>query len=181
MAAESAAVVAYPSGPRVGGMLRRMGDLFDDRIESWAADFAASPEAGPFPPRVRDRSQDLLAEFLGGACEAGTDPSQIGEAEVRAGLVGRVAGLGLDAETRAAAPDLVAAFLRMLGRQGRVAGGPGLAAFARALAPAFRAARGGGATAPIRREAPKLGPNDPCPCGSGRKWKKCCRATLGGG
>jgi uncharacterized protein len=75
----------------------------------------------------------------------------------------------------------VAAFLRMLGRQGRVAGGPGLAAFARALAPAFRAARGGGATAPIRREAPKLGPNDPCPCGSGRKWKKCCRATLGGG
>jgi uncharacterized protein len=22
--------------------------------------------------------------------------------------------------------------------------------------------------------APKVGRNDPCPCGSGRKWKKCC-------
>ncbi|MFZ4072284.1 MAG: SEC-C metal-binding domain-containing protein [Caulobacterales bacterium] len=22
----------------------------------------------------------------------------------------------------------------------------------------------------------KLGRNDPCPCGSGKKWKKCCGA-----
>ena len=28
--------------------------------------------------------------------------------------------------------------------------------------------------APIRREAPKVGRNDPCPCGSGRKFKQCC-------
>lgn len=26
----------------------------------------------------------------------------------------------------------------------------------------------------IRRELPKTGRNDPCPCGSGRKYKKCC-------
>jgi SEC-C motif-containing protein len=26
----------------------------------------------------------------------------------------------------------------------------------------------------FRREAPKIGRNDPCPCGSGKKWKKCC-------
>jgi hypothetical protein len=24
------------------------------------------------------------------------------------------------------------------------------------------------------REAPKVGRNDPCPCGSGKKYKKCC-------
>jgi SEC-C motif domain protein len=29
------------------------------------------------------------------------------------------------------------------------------------------------AAAPIRREAPKVGRNDPCPCGSGKKYKKC--------
>ncbi|MBN8480636.1 MAG: UPF0149 family protein [Xanthomonadales bacterium] len=28
--------------------------------------------------------------------------------------------------------------------------------------------------APMRREAPKSGRNDPCPCGSGLKFKKCC-------
>jgi len=26
----------------------------------------------------------------------------------------------------------------------------------------------------IRRDAPKVGRNDPCPCGSGKKYKKCC-------
>jgi SEC-C motif-containing protein len=26
----------------------------------------------------------------------------------------------------------------------------------------------------VRRGAPKVGRNDPCPCGSGRKHKKCC-------
>jgi len=29
---------------------------------------------------------------------------------------------------------------------------------------------------PIRRTAPKVGRNDPCPCGSGKKFKKCCGA-----
>jgi preprotein translocase subunit SecA len=28
--------------------------------------------------------------------------------------------------------------------------------------------------ATFRREAPKVGRNDPCPCGSGKKNKKCC-------
>lgn len=26
---------------------------------------------------------------------------------------------------------------------------------------------------PIRRDQPKVGRNDPCPCGSGKKYKKC--------
>lgn len=26
----------------------------------------------------------------------------------------------------------------------------------------------------VRREEPKVGRNDPCPCGSGKKFKKCC-------
>jgi len=28
----------------------------------------------------------------------------------------------------------------------------------------------------VRREAPKVGRNEPCPCGSGKKYKKCCGA-----
>ncbi|MFC1705359.1 YchJ family protein [Planctomycetota bacterium] len=30
------------------------------------------------------------------------------------------------------------------------------------------------ATPPFRRSAPKVGRNDPCPCGSGKKYKRCC-------
>ncbi len=28
--------------------------------------------------------------------------------------------------------------------------------------------------APVKRTSPKVGRNDPCPCGSGKKYKKCC-------
>jgi preprotein translocase, SecA subunit len=28
--------------------------------------------------------------------------------------------------------------------------------------------------APVRRDSPKVGRNDPCPCGSGKKYKNCC-------
>jgi SEC-C motif-containing protein len=27
---------------------------------------------------------------------------------------------------------------------------------------------------PVRNTSPKVGRNDPCPCGSGKKYKKCC-------
>jgi preprotein translocase subunit SecA len=39
-----------------------------------------------------------------------------------------------------------------------------------------QAARGDGDGAkqePVRRDRPKVGRNDPCPCGSGKKYKKC--------
>ena len=27
---------------------------------------------------------------------------------------------------------------------------------------------------PVKRDMPKVGRNEPCPCGSGKKFKKCC-------
>jgi len=45
-------------------------------------------------------------------------------------------------------------------------------AFARSAQP--REASGGtNEVQTIRREGPKVGRNDPCPCGSGKKYKKC--------
>ena len=34
------------------------------------------------------------------------------------------------------------------------------------------------ASTPVRREMPKVGRNDACPCGSGKKYKKCCGANM---
>ncbi|MBD3244209.1 MAG: hypothetical protein GF331_26695, partial [Chitinivibrionales bacterium] len=33
---------------------------------------------------------------------------------------------------------------------------------------------------PVVRETPKVGRNDPCPCGSGKKYKKCCALSAAG-
>jgi len=39
------------------------------------------------------------------------------------------------------------------------------------------AARLGKQAGSLRREQAKVGRNDPCPCGSGKKYKKCCGAV----
>ena len=31
---------------------------------------------------------------------------------------------------------------------------------------------------PYKREGKKIGRNDPCPCGSGKKYKRCCGANV---
>ncbi|MBI4881928.1 MAG: preprotein translocase subunit SecA [Planctomycetes bacterium] len=45
---------------------------------------------------------------------------------------------------------------------------------------AVHAGRGGRPVRPIKREAPRVGRNDPCPCKSGKKYKKCCYPKFGG-
>jgi preprotein translocase subunit SecA len=39
------------------------------------------------------------------------------------------------------------------------------------------AGNGYGKPAPVRREGRKIGRNEPCPCGSGKKYKRCCGAA----
>ena len=39
---------------------------------------------------------------------------------------------------------------------------------------AMNAALSASSAKPVVRDAPKTGRNDPCPCGSGKKFKKCC-------
>ncbi len=60
----------------------------------------------------------------------------------------------------------------------------GAAAGVMAIYDYFQAERSAGArrrssAASFRREAPKVGQNELCPCGSGKKFKHCCaKATL---
>jgi len=62
------------------------------------------------------------------------------------------------------------------------AAGPSAAEGAQSLVArqAPRESRGGeGVAHTVRRAAPKIGRNDPCHCGSGKKYKKCCGASEG--
>jgi preprotein translocase subunit SecA len=47
------------------------------------------------------------------------------------------------------------------------------AAAGTAEAPAEQSAAEGGDGRPVRRDGPKVGRNEPCPCGSGKKYKQC--------
>jgi hypothetical protein len=146
-----------------------------ERIEAWAADFADTPAFDALPPVDKGTAVSLATEFLRAACQAeNVGPAEVGETGFRAAMFDRIPALDLPEEVRTRAPETLALFLDTLQAQGRHPGG---SAFLRALAPAYRERLrpgGGVRPPPLRNEAIPIGRNDPCPCGSGRKFKKCC-------
>jgi len=144
-------------------------------IANWVSDFCESAEAARLPTGIAKVASPVLEAFMSAACaRRDVDPDEIEREDVRHALLRGLTRLKLPPETRKRVPALVGAFLGALEDQGRLGGGGELGAYARALKGAVEeSARE--VVAPIRRGASRLGPNDPCPCGSGRKYKKCCK------
>jgi preprotein translocase subunit SecA len=97
------------------------------------------------------------------------EPGPAEEAVAAASLRPRAAA----APARAREPELALAGVKTVPRNltfNDPSAGP--SAFARA-APPREASGGTDEVRTVRREGPKVGRNDPCPCGSGRKYKKC--------
>ena len=144
-----------------------------EKIENWVSDFCLSDAARPFPA-LQEFAVSVLVAFLTASCESRhIEPDEIDEPDLRAALLGPVARLAIPEPTRREVPALCAAFLASLQAEGRLSGGRALGAFVSALAPAYLEAASG-KVKPITRPGAKIGRNDPCPCGSGKKYKKCC-------
>ena len=104
------------------------------------------------------------------------DLEDLGERELRWGLVEKVARLQLGESVRQQVLPLCRAFLEQLSVVGRLGGGEALGRYVGALGNVFKEASG--VKKPIQNVASKLNRNDPCPCGSGQKYKKCCMRLL---
>lgn len=146
-----------------------------ETIEHWAGEFADSFAFSTLPDATKAHATQICIDFLAGAAEAAGAPDEIDGKHLPAGF-DRVVALDLPMEEREAIPETVAVFLEWLQTSGRLAGGAELASWARATTPTFKrrlSPQGGEKGVPIRT-APKVGRNEPCPCGSGRKYKRCC-------
>ncbi len=155
-----------------------MPDLRRESILNWVSDFTQSDALTLFPGALAEQAQGILEALLEGASAApGAALERMDEAGIKAALLGPVARLPLPAEARPYVPSLCRAFLEDLQSRGRIGNGAGLGRFAGALREAFLAS-GGQVT--FERPGAKIGRNDPCPCGSGRKFKKCCGQERGG-
>ena len=149
-----------------------------EKIESWVSDFCHSPRAEAHPPLVREYAPEVLAVFLDAACAArDVDPSDLEEGDLKPGLLEGVARLEIPASVRASVPGLCADLLEGLEAEGRLGGGRTLGLYVRAHEGAYLDAASGTAK-PLTRPGARIGRNDPCPCGSGRKYKKCCLGLL---
>lgn len=150
-----------------------LGPYTKEKIENWVSDFCSSDAIREFGS-VREFAGEVLGKFMIGACEARSiEPEELEESDVRAGLVGPVTKLNLPNSIKTEVPALCAAFLTDLETIGRLGGGRALGAYARALKTAYEETASG-KPKPIVRPGSRLGRNDPCPCGSGKKYKKCC-------
>lgn len=151
-----------------------MNPFTHQNLENWASDYANSDRIRRFSPATREFATALLTEFVTAACAVrDVEPDDLQDADVKQSLLSRVARLQLPAQARTEATALCADFLTALQEDGRLANGRALAAYTRALGAAFDEATGG-KQKPITNPGSKLGRNDPCPCGSGQKFKKCC-------
>ena len=150
------------------------GPYTQDKIENWVSDFCASDGMGQFSPAFRELAGMILLTFANAACEVrGIEPEEIEEPDIRASLLGPVARLAVPENLRSEVPKVCGEFLGYLEAEGRLSGGRVLGAFAKALTSTYAEAASG-KVKPVVRAGSKIGRNDPCPCGSGKKYKKCC-------
>ncbi len=146
----------------------------NETLLNWASDFAASDRLGLFPTAVQEVASLVLETLMSAACALrDCEPAALLRDDLTHALIGPVARLPLPAEARAFVPSLCRAYLEDLQTRGRLAGGQDLGRFVGALKEAFLAATPGH-VATYTRPGEKIGRNEPCPCGSGKKFKKCC-------
>jgi hypothetical protein len=152
------------------------------RTRAEVAEFLSSPHARPF---LGDRAGagEVARTFLD-VCygELGVRPDLLDEEHLREALLDRLPAR-LDRAARASenAIAIVRALVDFRCETRPNANAWKLGAIfdeAEAQFPALLEKRGGSEVVPdaqpLTRPGSKLGRNDPCPCGSGRKYKKCC-------
>lgn len=150
------------------------GPYARQQIENWVADFCTSDLIRAFPSALREHAPGVLVKFVVAACEVREiEPGELEEADLKTALLGTVAKLNLPDEVKSKLPALCGALLGHMESEGRLSDGQLLGAYVRALHVAFDEAASG-KPKPIVRPGSRLGRNDPCPCGSGKKYKKCC-------
>jgi len=155
-----------------------MTDTRREIIEHWVGDFCSSTAFQSEPPVVREHAAEVLVSFLQAACAArNVEPDDVEAPDMKPGLLEGVARLKLPKPVLDGVPALCAAFLAAMEDEGRLSGGRQLGFYLRALQAPFLDAASG-TPKPIVTPTKKVGRNNPCPCGSGRKYKKCCMNAL---
>jgi hypothetical protein len=146
-----------------------------DELADLIQEYCASEHFLLLEPALKGHAEPLLSCWCGQVGERVT-PDGVAQA------LRQVAQLDLPLEARRSFPELLREFIDYLvdtGRFPRAAGWRGL--LERAEPGYARHFRQDGTVRgeTVRHALPQVGRNDPCPCGSGKKYKKCCMELLG--
>jgi hypothetical protein len=156
--------------------------MFDNRWDNWTGDFVESFDGGLLDPSVRSVVPEILEQFGSAVRKVDCDfPDEVSAGTFATVLTEVMPRLRLPEAARPHVPEVIARFLEYLQTSGRVGEGSDWAAQIRVIGRSYGQRlkpEGGVKGVTIRRasDASPLGRNDPCPCGSGKKFKKCCQA-----
>jgi hypothetical protein len=155
-----------------------------DRYRLLAAAFRDAPASSALREHLGSGyapAVDLVADVL--AREVAAAPRDLDRERVASLLTTLLPGRmgGREAWARDV-PDVVDAFLAFVAQEESLSTGWEWTTAVEESRPAFEAALedesrprfGGAKEKPDRRPAPKIGRNEPCFCGSGKKYKHCC-------
>lgn len=150
----------------------------DEQIDNWVSDFLIDDAGDRVSSEVVPHAQAILTTFLRHACSIrGISPEGIEESDVRAGLLDGLMSISISNKVQEQVPALIGEFLADLTRRGRLADGESHQRVIDVLRDEYlRTTRS--EVKSIERVASKIGRNEPCPCGSGKKYKKCCMNLL---
>ncbi len=138
----------------------------------WASEFEESTLFSLLPSAAKDTAPALCAEFL-------RRTGELTDAAIRRAVLEEMPLLDLSSDVRKTVPETLGRFFDWLEDSGRLSGGRAFGLLIGALAPAYHercSPQGGLRIPPVVNKTKEIGRNDPCPCGSGRKFKKCCKA-----
>ena len=151
-----------------------------DTPETYIAEYAESPQFLFLAPEVKEHAEEVLSAFFDRATLRGAPSlAVLTPAVVEGVLLQDMSRLALPLPAKQTLPDLLEGFFGFLKESGRFPAAGALQMCAEALAPKFRGslrADGSIKGETVRKVSTEIGRNDPCFCGSGQKYKKCCGA-----
>jgi hypothetical protein len=154
-----------------------------DTLRDSVSDYLESSHFALLQGAAKPYAEPLLqfaATHLDAQCPQG--PETVTATVVQTLLLDQVARLEVPLTARQAAPELLGAFFDYLGTSGRCPPAAAWSTWIDAITARYQGRfRDDGSVRgeTVSHRLPSVGRNDPCPCGSGLKYKKCCMALLG--
>ena len=145
------------------------------RLIDAISDFCSSDQFLFLDPMLKPYAEQLLSHWCGNV------GSQVTISSADDSLK-KTAGLDLPVEVKKMVPNLVREYLGFLGSSGRIPQAGQWADLVATLEPEYLGRfRDDGSVRgeTFKKKYSDTGRNDPCPCGSGRKFKQCCKKLIG--
>jgi hypothetical protein len=135
------------------------------------------------PPVIKENAEGLLGAFFREAAKAAQSLESLKAKQVEEVFLGHMPRLDVSVEAKRALPDLLDGFFTYIKETGRFpAAGSWQMCIEATRKKYLDSLREDGSVkgTTFKKNYTDVGRNDPCPCGSGKKFKKCCMTLLGG-